>query len=1705
MTPQEIANMPGVGVDGIGVTGSATPGAENTYEKAKEAIYQQLKGQAQNLGTTKSFETGAARPSEGGLGSTDAVLRDMADKLAGAGLTSIEQFGVRDTTIQTEDRYNEQGNIEQPGATYTVPEYYNKATGESLKSLTGYDGRGWSGTSAGDGQTIYDVQFDAATGLPIFFNTQKKGRDDYTDLLRFAAIGTAIFAPQIGAALAPGATAATQLAIGSAVSGFVGSGGDLEAGIKAGLAGYLGGQAGSWAQGASNSALVGNIASNMTRAAILGGDMEQALVSSLVQAAPAEIIKHVPNFAQLPRAAQEAAVAATVDLMRTGGDNLGQIAVSGVAKGATDYALSNIDGYKDLRPAQQEIVRTRVSNVLQGGDLSNELLQGAIGFGSEAVQNEVNNEKAKKAGWTDYATQQAAKSLYGDKVTPDLYADKQTTTEDEAKQIARDVLGREPTEFEWMPLVGLSESAAAQNSDLQTTRYNESTFDSNELAQAYKDVYGKEPTAEWLASEEAINMLGRSDAQAKNLLNEYYVNDKNTTTGTEAQALWEKMGNTGPIPEQDLFNMLSMSQPSAETYALDKATLAATTFDGSGYADPKAAADAAQKAGFNTFSMADGQTFTVLSPVKEGEIKDEISKKQSFGEAFAEARQKLGAGKTFEWEGKLYTTDVAAANKAAPFDGSRAATKEDAAKLAVANGKLTFTHGGKTYGLDMQTASTIANSQNKSEAETKRLLAQAIKPATNESLAETQRLLSAGKPGVLDTVNSMAAQALGTTQRGLGQFISNIGTTYAQITGDTSYTNALTRAGADIEEYAKGNDIYGLGVQKNRIMQAVKQSEASPNFWEKVKVIGSAMAKNPLGSFDIIGSEAIEEIPETVAQIATAVMTGGGSLSAQAGMKVMTALSLTGSFVESFGASGKEAYQLSKARGDSDEVALNKSYINATLGFLAEAPGDFLADKALIAPVMKNFAEKTFANIGVGYITNTTAGAASELVSGTLQSYATQMVVDPSKADWSKAVSNGVFEMYIGAAVQTALATPGAVVDTGRVIGRDYLGNDVTLQQVIDGGSSIDLGSVSSNMPLAIIPDGGVYTVGSSIVAGEDLGVDYKTALTLLPENLTGANSVVAFDEDGTPVTLAELLDVRAKDGGDRGAYTDYLNDIFANPSLITEQPTTPAPDITDVVDKTPALPDQASSMKTAFEQELEKVVSYGYRNEDAIAEAINRTADTLGILPVQVTGTIGTTQDQLFVDYLDQVNVAPAEPEAPVTPPTTPPATGGEVVAVDPEEGTALVIDGNGNATVVDNADGLLAPGDTVPTTPTAPVSPPTQTQPETGGGTQVGGVDFAEPTDNVVDPTLGDLLSGIGESSTANLPAVINQPGLTASPDAALSGLKGSGLSFNAETPPGLTAQTGVSVITAVDPINAWAISVDDNSNLNVIPNPDNSLSVGDVIPNTPTTAAPSTPTQVVPTTPTEVAPSMPTEVAPSTPSQVAPSTPSQVAPSTPTYTVVSANPGDRYVMVREEGTSNYTFVENKGAPVSVGEAVDIKQNPNGSITIVEQPTVAPETTVPTEVAPSTPTQVAPIAPTDVAPVIPTDPAAPTAPSPAAPTAPVYNAPIYYAPVYAGPSPAEIERQRREQEKVRAAMQGTQSLMGMVPQMYKAAEEITTPIYSTMDYYDPFTDPFQETNMRIASTTVPTKQTKMAQGGYLDDLLAENMSVDDLLNLLR
>ena len=152
----------------------------------------------------------------------------------------------------------------------------------------------------------------------------------------------------------------------------------------------------------------------------------------------------------------------------------------------------------------------------------------------------------------------------------------------------------------------------------------------------------------------------------------------------------------------------------------------------------------------------------------------------------------------------------------------------------------------------------------------------------------------------------MGAQALGTTIRGAGSFITNVGNTYAQLTGDFDYNNAATKIGQELATLAQSKDGYGIDVQKNRIMQAVAQSETA-DFFDKFKIIGKAVVNNPIGFFDVAGTETIEEIPSLLAQLGVAFMTGGaGTVALNSGRLIQGTISLVDSFTEVFGSAGKE-------------------------------------------------------------------------------------------------------------------------------------------------------------------------------------------------------------------------------------------------------------------------------------------------------------------------------------------------------------------------------------------------------------------------------------------------------------------------------------------------------------------------------------------------------------------------------------------------------------------------------------------------------------------------------------------------------------------------------------------------------------------------------------------------------------------------------
>lgn len=824
-----------------------------------------------------------------------------------------------------------------------------------------------------------------------------------------------------------------------------------------------------------------------------------------------------------------------------GKDPLSAALLGGVTAGV-NAIVPDIPGYNDLPAAAKNAINSAIATKLTGGNVggavSQSLVNDAIAWAKSEVNKTPDALKAAQAAYkadtgTNLSDGQAAEllSVYGaDGIA--AAADRLTTSQQEAREIWKQTVGTEPTEFDLMEIIGLDEGQAS------SIAYDQADTSTEEAEAFFKDLYGADykPTTEQL-----MEIMGRPESAAKADVQNAYTKDKNWVTEDEAAQFWKDTGNTGPVPQEFLDSMLMTTENGAkamsEAHRINAEDIAATTFDGSQYATPQEAAAAAKAAGFNAFTHKDKNLtyFTQPSPIEEANIRADVEEKKTFNEAFAAARKELGAGKTFTWNGKQYTTNVTPKDT---FDASRSSNVTTAATLAYANGKDKFIGpDGKTYALDNSVKSILENSVNQSEAETQRLLRQAIKPATNETAAETQRLMESGTRGTMDTIGAMTAQALGTTQRGLGNFLSNAGKTYAAMTGDLDFDNAASKLGKEIENYAKGSDIYGLDVQKNRLSQAMARANETDNWIEKTKILGSAIGKNSLGFFDVAGSEVVEELPETILQIGTALMTGGGTLAAKG---AVAAIGAAGSVMETFGSTVEETYDKAKKAGASDSEAMNKAYINGVLSTAIEAGTNFVADKAMLAPFLNKFTG-TLAGTATGFVSSTAIGAASELAAGLSQSYATQYAINPETASLSKAATDGIFEMFIGGTAQGAMGLPGYAIQGGAIIGKDYSGKDVTVADVA-AGAVLDSSTVNPNATIATSEDGDPVTLGGAMLQMPNYQFDMSTLKTYVPQVFNNDDLVVGQDELGNTVTYGDLLGQTTESKGFDAVYKSLMD-----------------------------------------------------------------------------------------------------------------------------------------------------------------------------------------------------------------------------------------------------------------------------------------------------------------------------------------------------------------------------------------------------------------------------------------------------------------------------------------------------------------------------------------------------------------------------------
>ena len=319
-----------------------------------------------------------------GHGSAEANARDMGKILASAGITDISQFGMvpkylsegrlgepaKDVVVQTgSDGKPVYGTLEggmsgsgedaeytetfQPLADQSkvifrdgVPDvvigqtYGNKVTGQPIQNTYAerQTGNAWGGTFAGEGNTGYRVQFDAQ-GNPIFYTTGASSNDlanmlDDPILGALAQAGAAYFGGPMG-------TAALNAAMGK----------DLKDVAKATALSYIGGQAANTVSGSLAGTLGqtgANIAGNVARSVVTGGDPVQALITGGIGAALPEITSQIPGFDTFGPATQKAINNTVASAIASGGDLSPDMLVRAGLTAAKDYISSGGPNSKDF-------------------------------------------------------------------------------------------------------------------------------------------------------------------------------------------------------------------------------------------------------------------------------------------------------------------------------------------------------------------------------------------------------------------------------------------------------------------------------------------------------------------------------------------------------------------------------------------------------------------------------------------------------------------------------------------------------------------------------------------------------------------------------------------------------------------------------------------------------------------------------------------------------------------------------------------------------------------------------------------------------------------------------------------------------------------------------------------------------------------------------------------------------------------------------------------------------------------------------------------------------------------------------------------------------------------------------------------------------------------------------------------------------------
>ncbi len=609
------------------------------------------------------------------------------------------------------------------------------------------------------------------------------------------------------------------------------------------------------------------------------------------------------------------------------------------------------------------------------------------------------------------------------------------------------------------------------------------------------------------------------------------------------------------------------------------------------------------------------------------------TKAPTFNDAYDAARSAYGPGKTFEWNGKTYSTDSRTENPTL-------AAASDATRLN--NIGTSATAGG-----GRGSAASYANY----DAAAAALGAANVNPNKGATQAEIDSYFGDGSAqydpmgnvtmGSLNLADDKTAlgrlvvdsnKAVGTAvQTGLsnlaqagGEQLASFGGAAATV-GLAGANNTLVKAGQSAENFGKTIETEESKAGTKNIVDSITAAEGIGG---KIFAGLKAGYENPGAAFNLVAREGLQEVLPIGAAKATSKMFG---LFAAAG--VDTALNAA----ESMGGVYNDTYKALTDKGvPADQADAAATRVGLAAGAITAVTSG-IADAAVVKSIMRE------ANSSVGAMAakTTLKEGVSENVEETATALATQYLTT-GKIDWNAATTQGVIGQLVGGKTSGAITAgegTANALDSTPVTNIASVSNSVTtgLSSGKDLGATIDTSISTAIKSGESGPSVVSSAVTSAIAGGADVNATVDTAIGSAITNNVDSGSAIS-----TTVSAA------INSGADAATTITAAINSAANSNV----------DIHTSIDSSVTAAIKAGTdVNTAINAAVNAAVNAGVNTNVATNIATNAATNTKTNTDTNTVTNTNTNTDSNVVDSVVDGSGG-GSTLTPTTPTTTTPAT---------------------------------------------------------------------------------------------------------------------------------------------------------------------------------------------------------------------------------------------------------------------------------------------------------------------------------------------------------------------------------------------------------------------------------------------------------------